>query len=289
MPKELGDRLSHRPSESFARRWFRETACNPADAHDGKILKDVLKQYAEADVNILSFCLNLDGANKYNSNELSVWPIQLLPNYLPPNIRFLPNNIIVSGLYYNNTKPNCHEFMLPLINELNDLNARKITMDIDGEEFVFKPVITHCSVDLPAKSMLQQTKQFGSYNGCTYCDIHGELIAIQKSSSCTKKAGIKKTKVIENSEAKPNPKRYVRYVEGDEQPLLRNEFETLKTMLAVSSSATGEAVDGVKGKEFNIFKIIFRLKRTFISINESIPSAYVSFSIVRHERLIFKF
>lgn len=135
------------------------------DVHDGAILRSVLKQYEDLDINILSLCLNVDGANKFKSNSLSVWPIQLTQNYLPPHIRFLPQNIILNGLYYYKSSDDAelsfHEYMLPLVNELNQLKRDLISINIEDEQFKFKPVITHCAVDLPAKSKVQETKQFG--------------------------------------------------------------------------------------------------------------------------------
>lgn len=92
-----------------------------SDAHDGEVLKKVLEQYKDSDLNILSLCLNVDGAKKFNSNNVSLWPIQLSQNYLPPEIRFQTDNIIVSGLYYGNIKVNFKEFLLPLVEEFNYL------------------------------------------------------------------------------------------------------------------------------------------------------------------------
>lgn len=238
------------------------------DAHDGKILSDVLQQYAESDINILSLCLNLDGANKYKSNTLSVWPIQLVQNYLPPDIRFLPHNIIVCGLYYHEEKPNCYEYMLPLVNELNDLRKRKITIEIDGDEFIFKPVITHCSVDLPAKSMLQATKQYGGYESCTYCDIVGELIVIEKSS--------RKNNNKANVSTAEKPKKFVRYTEGDHQCKLRDEVQTLKTMLQVSTSSCGEAVNGVKGKNNFSHEVDNSFLTTFVEHTDDSSVQYLT-------------
>lgn len=43
-----------------------------SDAHDGDILKGVLKKYEDENINILSLCVNADGANKFNSNLLSL-------------------------------------------------------------------------------------------------------------------------------------------------------------------------------------------------------------------------
>lgn len=141
-------------------------------AHDGEILRSILNQYKDSDINILSLCLNVDGANKFISNSLSVWPIQLKQNYLPPHIRFLPQNIILNGLYFYKSSDesdlNFHEYMLPLITEVRRLKNGPISMNIEDEDYKFKPVITHCSVDLPAKSKIQETKQYRGFDACTY-------------------------------------------------------------------------------------------------------------------------
>lgn len=228
------------------------------DAHDGKILKNLLKEYSDSNVNILSLCLNTDGANKHKSNVLSLWPIQLTQNYLPPNIRFLPNNLIVAGLYYNKTKPNCRQYFLPLINELKSLKERNISIDIENENYIFKPVITHSSFDLPAKSLIQESKQYGGYDGCSFCDIPGELIEIKKSNKTGK--SIKKSMNAKNKKTNTKNKRnideeeksnkFVRYVERDEPYNLRDEAKTLETMLAVATSSNKIPVDGIKGMNF---------------------------------------
>lgn len=215
------------------------------DVHDGAILKNILEQYRKSFVNILSLSLNVDGANRFNSNALSVWPIQLMQNYLPPSIRFLPDNIIISGLYYNNVKPNCQKYLLPLVEELAHLKDNNIRVTIENKELIFKPIITAAIVDLPAKSILQQTKQFGGYDGCTYCENRGQQIVTQT---------LKKQKKIDKSAGKENSGlvKFVRYLEGDEEYKLRDEIETLERMLAVYSSADGKSIGGVKGKHWGI-------------------------------------
>lgn len=228
-----------------------------SDVHDGKILKDLLEEYKDSDVNILSLTLNLDGANKFKSNVYSVWPLQLIQNYLPPRIRFLPDNIITCGLYYDMKKPNCLEYMLPLVNELDTLGEGKIAIDINGEDYIFKPAVTCCSVDLPAKSLIQQTKQFGGYDACTYCDIVGELVTVTKKPNNDKtcKNINKEQRSSPSSTSENKPKKFVRYTETDEPCKLRDIEEMLKTMLAVAESEYDEAVNGVKGK--SVFDCFF--------------------------------
>lgn len=207
-----------------------------SDAHDGDILKNVLKEYENDDLNILSLCVNVDGANKFDSNLLSLWPIQFTQNYLPPKIRFLPENILVSGLLYTEKKFDFREYFLPIIKELHSMKENKIVMTIKDVLYTFQPVVTHCAVDLPAKSKFQETTQFGGYDACTYCEIPGVPVHVSSKSN---KSG-RRAKTIQQ----------IRYPEGNESYRLRDEKETLKKMLAVSSS-NKMSLDGVKGKIFS--------------------------------------
>lgn len=247
-----------------------------SDAHDGTILREVLNHYKDSDINVLSLCLNVDGANKFKSNSLSVWPIQLMQNYLPPHVRFLQKNIILNGLYYHKCNEdkelNFHQFLRPLIAEINQLKEKPIVMEIEGEQYQFKPVVTHCAVDLPAKSKLQQMKQFGGYDACSYCLIPGEKILIEKPKSKQKsnkkppKKSVTRTTMkinkASNTKEKTEPeqksKYFVRYVEGNGPYKLRDEIETLETMLAASTFDGKKCIDGVKGK---VETLHFRLAR----------------------------
>lgn len=245
-----------------------------SDAHHGRILKSILKQYEESDINILSLCVNVDGANKYNSNKLSLWPVQFTQNYLPPNIRFLPNNILVSGLMYTENKFDFRDYMLPLINELKNLNDDKIIKYIEGEEYTFKPIVTCCAVDLPAKSKFQETTQFNGYNACTYCKHPGEQIVITSKKS--------KKKVGHGNEQEGKQVKVVRYTNGSQNYSLREEEETLKAML-VASSSSSTGVDGIKGETFLLFQPVPIHRSPFPSILNllsictcNFPSFYLS-------------
>lgn len=224
------------------------------DVHDGEILRKVLDVYKGSDINILSLCLNVDGANKFKSNALSLWPIQLMQNFLPPHLRFLPENIIMNGLFYHKSNSdnelNFHQYMRPLVEELNQFKQNPISVYIDDESKKFKPVITHCAVDLPAKSKIQAIKQFGGYFACTFCEIPGEKVEIE----CSKRKKKPNQNVANNTKKKAEavekkPKQFVRYVEGDTEHKLRSEIETLKKMLAASELDGKQSIDGVKGKK----------------------------------------
>lgn len=161
---------------SAIQRYNIETESNYiVDIHNASHFKSIYNKITPGR-NLLSLMVNTDGANKFKSNTSSVWPIQLIQNYLPPNLRYLPKNIILAAIYYGLTKPNCLEFFFPLVSELKRLHQNGILMKIGNEDFVFEPVVTHCSVDLPAKHMLQCIKQYNGFNACTYCLHPGKLI-----------------------------------------------------------------------------------------------------------------
>lgn len=214
-----------------------------SDAHDGEILKKVLRKYENDDVNILSLCVNTDGANKYKSNLVSLWPIQFTQNYLPPKIRFLPDNVLVAGLLYTEDEFDFREYFLPIVNELHHLKQHKIVMEIKNETYTFQPVVTHCSVDLPAKGKFQETKQFGGYDACSYCEIPGTKVLV----NCKRK--VKKNQINTTAEGQVKRVEQVRYPEpeGNHSYPLRDEKGTLQKMLAASSSKNKD-IDGIKGK-----------------------------------------
>ncbi|KAG4071204.1 hypothetical protein HA402_001194 [Bradysia odoriphaga] len=191
-----------------------------SDVHDGEILKNILKQYENQELNILSLCLNF------------------IQNFLPPRIRFQSHNIIVTGLLYTESEANLNfrDYLLPLVYEFSGMKENNLCVNINGQDYVFKAIISHCCVDLPAKSKIQETKQFGGYDACTYCEIPGEKVKIGRSND-----GDKRKK---GSRIQKKPVECVRYVEGDFEHPLRDEVETLKRMLIASGE--NDAVNGIK-------------------------------------------
>lgn len=123
------------------------------------------------------------------------------------------------------------------------MNDDKIVKNVEGESYIFKPIVTSCVVDLPAKSKFQETIQFNGYDACTYCQHPGEQITI------TCKKSKKKKNKTQDREQEQNQVKCVRYTKGSHSYPLRNEQETLEKMLEATSFST-KNVDGIKGKSF---------------------------------------
>lgn len=51
------------------------------------------------DSTILPMVVNTDGARLFNSGNKSIWPLQIIQNFLHPTIRYLPQNIFVLAIY----------------------------------------------------------------------------------------------------------------------------------------------------------------------------------------------
>lgn len=110
------------------------------DIDDGEVEKNVHKEYLPQEV--LTFTLNIDGGVITEKTSKSLWPIQLYLNFLPPMKRFLPKNIIVAGLYYDEHKPNTFELLFPMLNDFRRLFEEGIQLVYWSASRLFAPTTT---------------------------------------------------------------------------------------------------------------------------------------------------
>lgn len=136
------------------------------DVYDGEIFKKAVAMYPNQ--RILSLTLNIDGGVVAEKSKRSLWPMQLYQNYLHPNIRYLPENILVVGMYYGVGKPDLFTILFPLLQDLRYLHDNGITI-FDGSQHDFIPLLLHCCCDLPARAMLQNFKNSTGTFGCPVC------------------------------------------------------------------------------------------------------------------------
>lgn len=140
-----------------------------------------ISQKNHPNVIVLSLTVNTDGAKMYNSTFKSVWPIQIYQNFLPPQIRYIPENIMVVALHSG--KPNMREYFQPLLNELKIIyDEGGINVTKNGQHLTFLPLITNCTADLPAKAAVQEMVSHNGHFACGYCMHKGEKIKKNKHS-----------------------------------------------------------------------------------------------------------
>lgn len=131
------------------------------DVYDGELLKNIMASKK----NSLSLMINTDGVSLQKSNAASFWPLQIICNFLPPNLRYRNENIIVAAFSYVNRKFDMCDFFKPFAEEMMKLETEGF---IVSNEY-FQPIVTHAVFDLPAKAAFQKIKQFNGYYACGYC------------------------------------------------------------------------------------------------------------------------
>lgn len=192
------------------------------DVQDGLIFKRIHNLCIDGMP--LPLMLNTDGANKFKSNRNSIWPILLVQNYLPPNLRYQRPNVILVAIHYGK-KPDLKAYFKPLICELKSLFEKGLTIKLNDVNKTFKPYIMSICVDLPAKAMVLNQNQYNGYYSCGYCLHPGCSISnLCKTRKC------------------------VRYTQRSTADAERNEFETLRDMREAHISRVADFTkNGFKG------------------------------------------
>lgn len=145
-----------------------------SDIDDGMVFKRLSEE--NPDTKILSFTINSDGAPVYNSNNVSMWPVQLIANFMPPHIRYKQSNILLSSLYISKEKPDLNDLFYLLAEEIETLQRKKITFWYNEKVYKCIPVVMIAVFDLPARAMASGLKLFNGTNSCVYCTHHGTKV-----------------------------------------------------------------------------------------------------------------
>ena len=106
-----------------------------------------LIQHHHLSCNDISITWNADGIPIFKSSKYSIWPIQCMVNELPPHLR--PKNVLLTGLWFGNSKPEMNTFLKPFVNECQQLEE---TGFLFNDEQVPRKVFTMiCCADQSVK------------------------------------------------------------------------------------------------------------------------------------------
>lgn len=155
---------------------------------NGDVHKSLIDQYPGYE--ILSLTLNIDGGKIIERSSKSLWPMQIYQNYLPPSIRFLPENILVVGIYYGSNHPNTFDLLFPLLNDMLYLEKTGIQLMHSGTQYDFMPLLLSCSCDLIARAMIQNIKHPTGTYACPMC-LHEGFHNQEKSSGASCKSMVR--------------------------------------------------------------------------------------------------
>lgn len=135
---------------------------------------------------VLSFTLNTDGVQPYRSKKNSIWPVQLYQNFLPPTIRYKPENVLLCSLYFGAKKPNMNKILHHLATEIDWMQRNRVKFMRSGKLFQCIPIVMYCSADLPARAMLSGLKTYSGSNACTACVHEGLTITDRTGGKYTR-------------------------------------------------------------------------------------------------------
>lgn len=197
------------------------------DVDDGSAFKNIASKYPNAKV--LGLTVNIDGANFHRSSKSSLWLTQIYQNYLPPNERYRPENVLIVSLYYGAKKPDPFNLVSFLAQELENCEISIF----DGHKFQqFVPAVVIASCDLPARAILQCFKGPVGYSACPVCYEKGVPVLNLKNKTT------------------------IRYVKQNDNNQLRTHDETVQRANAVIT----DPIDGVKGHScmflFDYFDVV---------------------------------
>ena len=115
--------------------------------------------------NTIKVTLYTDGVNTFKKSKYAIWPIFLVLNDLPYNLRYKISNIIICGIWYGDSKPNL-QILLKIIffEHIRSLNS---SFNLNG--FMFKLLFQYIVADKPARSMILNMQSSNSEFFCPKC------------------------------------------------------------------------------------------------------------------------
>ena len=155
------------------------------DIYDGQMYRKFVNNLdlGEED-RYITLTFNSDGVPVFKSPAYSIWPIQLIVNETPLNIRI--SKTIVFALWFGKNKPDMSVFQNAFVDEINDLSKSGIPCTILGEERLVIPYALCCCVDTVARAPMQGIVQFNGKYGCNWCLHPGEWMPNKDTQFRTK-------------------------------------------------------------------------------------------------------
>ena len=209
-----------------------------SDVYDGRVYKNMFENNGPLSVpENISFILNTDGAPVFKSSSVSVWPLFLTINELSLRQRFMPENMILAGLWFGTLKPAMCTFLKPFVSSMKALSSGIEMYSADRGLFTCKAFLLGVTADLPAKALLCNSVQYNGSFGCWHC--------LQKGETSTRGKGhVHVFPFKENSPKGP----------------VRNAEQVLKdAQTIIHSKKTKHTVNGIKGPSWLSFCPKFEL------------------------------
>ena len=156
---------------------YQNNSVSMRDIRDGSVFRSIRARNPNA---ILTLTMNIDGVQMSKGSQSSIWPILLVVNELPSDIRFDIENVVLAGVWPGPSKPTRDQIKLlyrPFIDELLYLESgHSFTLSEDRDAVIQVYLIAACC-DKPAQAIVQCISEPIAAYGCGRCEVEGEVIS----------------------------------------------------------------------------------------------------------------
>lgn len=88
---------------------------------------DTLRKDADLQTNrFLALGISTDGVALFKSSKSTLWPVYLVIQNLPPQVRFKGENIILCGIWQGSSKPDMNVLLKPVVKSIQQLKEHGI-------------------------------------------------------------------------------------------------------------------------------------------------------------------
>eukprot|EP00732_Lithocolla_globosa_P001596 Lithocolla_globosa_v1_NODE_817_length_3237_cov_73.340981.p1 type:complete len:998 gc:universal NODE_817_length_3237_cov_73.340981:3077-84(-) len=148
--------------------------CDPSDIEDIYDGENWTKISFLTEYGNLAFGFNTDGVQLFKSSKWGIWPVHVVCYDQPPEIRYLPENMILVGIWFGTEKPCMNILLEPLVDSFECFNRGEVVVETaTGEELTPNVAMVNGTFDLPAKALVTNSKQYNGECGCGYCKSKG--------------------------------------------------------------------------------------------------------------------
>ncbi|KAL5497109.1 hypothetical protein EMCRGX_G013517 [Ephydatia muelleri] len=163
-----------------SRNWTELEAHKPHTEHDtiDDIWSgDTLRKDADLQTNsFLALGISTDGVALFKSSKTFLWPVYLLIQNLPPQVRFKGENIILCGIWQGSRKPDMNVLLKPVVKSIQQLKEHGVIIQTPIGPKLYHAKLVLGIFDAPAKASVLCEKQFNGEFGCPTCLHPGKRI-----------------------------------------------------------------------------------------------------------------
>lgn len=139
------------------------------DIYDSKLYKSWFSNGFFQNPSNISFTWYTDGVPVYKSSKVSMWPIYLVINELPFEMRMERENMLLAAIWYGPQKPDFSMFFDSLTLSLTKMKEG-ITVKLSAEERItVRGILLFGTCDLPAKADCLNLMHHNGEYGCPVC------------------------------------------------------------------------------------------------------------------------